>query len=184
MSASVRAAPDGDYIQLATPNVTIEVTRDRFVVTSQDQAFDLTHRDLIVNVFALLKHTPLTSIEATRTIALGPVAGASGHLDWTALVVDAPWQRILGEGPVAPDAVTVLGKGPADTILRATVEDSWNLDAPLLVSMTYHRPLDQEAGYPELASVLGEQWDELIRHSDEAAAAFASLLWVDDAVAD
>ncbi len=178
-SAARDIVEEDDFVSFRTADFAIEVTRQRFVLFSRNQALDLTHRDLVVNLFLMLRHTPLQTLTITRLALLGPEAGDTGDLLWERLLLTEPWAEVLTRP--APDRVTITGEGPAGYPTELTAETSGRPDAPLLVRCTYDRVLTEAGSEMESAEPLGStlknEWELLVDHSDRVISHIGDLLW-------
>lgn len=170
--------PDDDFVQIETPDLLIEVTRQRFALLSRNETYNLSHRDLVSNLFELLQHTPLRSLSISRLAWFAPprkpADGSKMVLAWETLANTAPWQSVL-DSP-ALDRVTVFGSpSVGEYTAELTIEDSARVDAPLLIRCIYTRDLldDQASVGPELQ----KDWADLLSHSSRVTAHFDAILW-------
>lgn len=172
-------ANDRDYVSFQTPDFIIDVNRQRFQLFSRNQALDLSHRDLLINMFHLLRHTPLTGLAITRHALMAPPSGQGGSVAWDRLMLIDPW-RVLIEEPT-PDRVTFTGDGPAGYSLELTAETSLRQDAPLLIRCTYQRelPETEKSGRIDetVRASLTTGWDEVLAHTERTIDHLSGLLW-------
>lgn len=174
--AKIELAAD-DYSLFRTRDFTTEVTRDSLIMVTQNQAFEDPLRDLFMNVFRLLRHTPLTEMSISRTThwRVNPLTANDGpSANWDRLLPLAQWDALL-DG-LAPTGVAVNGLTPTGIKSVVSVEPSNEEDALIFVGCRYEWDLAEDAAGDDLLRILKDEWGNAHDHAEQATRWILGLL--------
>lgn len=163
-----------DFFFLRTKDVAVEVTLRRFRLFSLNQALDLTHRDLVVNIFTLLRHTPVQLLRVTRFVHLAGDMEDRGRL-WARFVDPQPFSALLKDA--TPGQLTLRGAAehPHEDV-EISMEASDVDGASLFVSCTYERNLAERRAGENPLDALEVGWEEQLSHSETVFASVGSIM--------
>lgn len=179
---------DEGYVFFRTQDLALEATFEKLRLYSLHEGLQLAYRDLVLNVFTLLRHTPLSWLRIIRFAHLAP-----------ALPVDQPpsppvqprlaWERVanlnsltglIDQSTVA--SVSVEGTGPGGSRATITVEPSSVENATVFVAGAYAYDLASHSENQDITSsdllvaTLKEEWEKVVTHSEQVFNDVSSLL--------
>src|ERR1700680_1135767 len=143
---------------LQLPWLLIQVTPERFEITSEDPAHYLALRDLVKGIFLILDSTPFNQMGITRWMHCAVESEQRWHALGDALAPKGPWQGLLES--TRPDklpgmaSLTILGtrESARSRATRATVEPSARVKNGLFFRT--HEHFEEEVGGTEIANRL------------------------------
>jgi hypothetical protein len=176
--ASKSLDQDEGYVFFRTQDLALEATPERLRLYSVHEGLQLAYRDLVLNVFSLLRHTPLTWLRIIRFVHLAPAPPANqptsslAHLPpaWERMANLDSWTSLISESTVA--SVSVEGIGPGDSQATITVEPSHLENATIFVAGAYvykltPRPDSRDVTSSDLLVVtLKDEWEKVVKHSE------------------
>jgi hypothetical protein len=176
--ASISLDQDEGYVFFRTQDLALEATPERLRLYSLHEGLQLAYRDLALNVFALLRHTPVTTLRIIRFVHLTsapPVnqpAGPAVHrpLAWERLANLNSWSNLIDDSTLA--SVSVEGSGPSNSRATVTVEPSHLENASIFTACSYGYsltpPPDREdsTSTDVLVTTLKDEWEKVVVHSE------------------
>lgn len=170
---------DEGYVFFRTKDLALEATLERLRLYSVHEGLQLAYRDLALNIFALLRHTPLTSLRVIRFAHLAPAPPVNQpvstlvhpQLAWERMANLDPWAGLINESTVA--SVSVEGLGPGDSHATVTVEPSHLENAVVFVACSYvyeltPRPEKNDGTSSDvLVAALKDEWEKVVTHSEQ-----------------
>ncbi len=169
---------DEGYVFFQTQDLALEATSERLRLYSVHQGLQLAYRDLVLNVFTLLRHTPLARLRIIRFVHLAAILSAKRPVtanmvpsaEWVRLVDPGLWSELIDQPTFG--SLNVEGAGPGDSRTSITIEPSRLEDAVIFVASTYAYDLapapddaDQTSG-DVLITTLKEEWEGVNEHSE------------------
>jgi hypothetical protein len=167
---------DSFLVAFKTDDFSFVASTDRLELVSLNEGLHLVLRDLALNMFTLLRHTPLSELVVTRFVHLARDGAAP---DWSRLV----GPHLLADGPLPDAALSELaleGTGPRGARTVVSLRPSDISGSAVVVECTYAFPLEggneHNASTEGLMDLLKNAWDDTKAHSDAASAHLAGLL--------
>ena len=170
---------DEGYVFFRTQDLALEATLERLRLYSVHEGLQLAYRDLALNVFAVLRHTPITSLRIIRFVHLAlapPVNQPVSSLIHPPLA----WERIANLDSLTSlingstlASVSVEGIGPSDSRATVTVEPSHLENATIFVACSYvydltPRPEKKDSTSSDvLVATLKDEWEKVVMHSEQ-----------------
>ena len=137
-----------DWVKLA-------VTAERFSVTSESESHYDVMRDLVINCFALLKHTPIRLMGINRTMHFRMSSEDAVNSLGFRLVPPEPWQSLLPSGAMRSLTMESLRKQP-EGYIRVEVEPSAKINPGIFIAVNHHYIIGK--GAEEVVSLLQHEW--------------------------
>lgn len=166
---------DSFLVAFKTDDFSFVASTDRLELVSLNEGLHLVLRDLALNMFTLLRHTPVNELVVTRFVHLARDGSAP---EWARLVrVD-----LLEDGlqDAALSEFALEGSGPRGARVVISIRPSEISGAAILVECTYSFQLpggnEQQASTDGLTDLLKNAWDDTRQHSEAASARLAGLL--------
>jgi hypothetical protein len=156
---------------------TLEATRERATfATGSEAETPLALRDVVVNVFSLLSHTPIRMLGMNHMRHAWLPEGAWSRLR-EILVPASPWERLLGE--VELDTVTARGprSDGLDGVFRVSVEPSQHIPGGVWINVNNHVDLSAVGSDAHPAvDVLTDTWEESLSHAENTMEALKGFV--------
>jgi len=146
----------------------IKVTQSTFHAESIDGAHHSFIPDLVLKVFGLLEHTPLTAMGINRHMHLRMADIERWHAFGDLLVPKQVWDGLL-EGRSGLKSLVVEG-GRGKGTLRIKVEPSSRVDYGVYIGTNEHYEASGENATAELMSILSAQWNAAQKHAEKVVA--------------
>ena len=177
--ASSSLDQDEGYVYFRTQDLGLEATPERLRLYSVHEGLQLAYRDLALNIFALLRHTPLTSLRIIRFVHLAPAppvnqpASPPVHppLAWERIANLDSWANLINGSTLA--SVSVEGIGPSNSRATVTVEPSHLENSSVFTACSYKYnltpPPDREDSTSSdvLVAMLKDEWEKVVTHSEQ-----------------
>lgn len=158
----------------------VQATPDRFQLSTIQEAFYELLRDLVVGVFRLLNHTPLTVLGINRDFHYSLASEQAWHAVGDTLTPKEPWSGIL-ERPGMQN-VTIQGMRPDDLegYIRVKVEPSVKVTPyGVYVDVNDHYVLNLDDRDPspanQVVSLLSTNWQQSLRRGSKIADSIVQL---------
>jgi hypothetical protein len=176
-AAEANLSADSSFVAFRTGDFSFVVSLDRLEVFSNHEGLEPVLRDLVLNVFTLLRHTPLTSLTISRSAHLANSLDASDAPEWTSLISYDPFEPVLGRFvPVDVSARSTEGPVPEGSEVVLSVQPSRDKNASLFIECRYTYPLAGDDSAELLNDRLKNAMETTRSHSDAAFVHFARLL--------
>ena len=136
----------------------VQVIKERFTAATADAAHLEPLKDLVINTFSVLEHTPLTQMGMNREIHYR-MPSPEAVLQYGSLLVPLPrWKQVMLEP--RHQSVRMAGKRPGaeDAVLRVTVEPSIRLTPGIYFGFNEHYQLAENDPPMKLITTLAERW--------------------------
>jgi hypothetical protein len=177
--ASSSLDQDEGYVFFRTQDLALEATLERLRLYSVHEGLQIAYRDLALNIFALLRHTPLTSLRIIRFVHLAsapPVSQPAGplvqpSLAWERIANLDSWANLINGSTLA--SVSVKGIGPSGSRVTVTVEPSHLENALIFTACSYGynltpRPDREDSTSSDvLVATLKDEWEKVVAHSEQ-----------------
>ena len=180
---------DEGYVFFRTQDFTLEATPEKLRLYSLHEGLQLAYRDLVLNIFTLLRHTPLTWLRIIRFAHLAPALPTEEQLPSPPVQAHLAWERIadfdsltglVDQSTVA--SVSVEGVGPGSSRATITVEPSSVENAEIYVAGAYAYDLASHLENQDITSsdvlvnTLKEEWEKVVAHSEQVFNNVSTLL--------
>jgi hypothetical protein len=162
---SVGSLVSPQFTVLNLPRFALAVQPERFEATAPSREHFEALRDLIVGMFAILEHTPVTQLGfnhlAHYRAPSKDLWDAVGHT----LAPKPVWAKYLTDPGML--SLTIRGKRPGapDSRLDAIVQPSTQLRHGVYIQTTEHYERSGSDATAELMDVLKTRWDAMLRHA-------------------
>jgi hypothetical protein len=155
--------------------LTIQVTRERFQVSSNDARYFEPLRDLVFSIFTILEHTPVSQIGINRDMHFPSTQKAMNNL--ADLLVDRSVWRDHLENPLL-ETLVIIGKRTDSKAkaYRFTVQPSMRVTPGIYVGSNEHFQARDGHTPSEIIRLLTESWTDSLRHAAEVAGKLLSGL--------
>lgn len=169
---------NSSFAAFRTRDFSFVVTYDRLEIFSNNEGMEPVIRDLLLGIFTLLRHIPLSSLTISRFAHLASSQNPETRPDWSAVVSPHRFEPILGNYEVVNiSAVGTEGPVPQDAEVTISLQPSKDLNATLFVECRYGYELADDGISTEEASELLKNVMETTRsHSEGAFDHFSEVL--------
>jgi hypothetical protein len=173
-------ATDSSFLAFKTEDFSFVVSRNSLEIFSNSGHLELTLRDLMLNIFSLLRHTPLTRLTISRSAHLASAASPAVSPHWPSLLPPSPFEPLLGK----PTVVDVSAQGSAGPVpegsqVAISIQPSSIENATLFIECKYSYNLlsDEDTGSATVFHDILKNAIEATRdHSETAYDTFSKLL--------
>jgi hypothetical protein len=146
----------------------LQVTRERFVVSTAQQPYYKVIRDLVLGAFKLLQHTPLHKLGINTDMHLRMDSEESWHAFGHRLAPKELWQGILKTPGIR--SLTMEGQRPDEFrgYIRVQVEPSARIHPGVYFQVNDHYEvgtLRPGMGADEMLTIFERAWDESLTRS-------------------
>ncbi len=144
-----------------TERFVIQVTTERFAVTSKASANPAPLRDLVQGTFFILEHTPVTAMGLNYLMHFAMGSEEKWHEIGDRLAPKEPWNQIL-EGRPGLLSMTILTQmnEPNGSQFRIKVEPSAQVPFGVYFETNEHYPAPENEPLRGLMGILGERWED------------------------
>jgi len=148
----------------------MEVTRERFLVETLQEAYDLTLRDLVLGTFSLLRFTPIKKMGINRDTHFQVDSEEKWHSVGNKLAPKDLWQEILERPGMI--SLTMEGNQKRDGLegfIRVKIEPSARIPMGVFFSVNDHfefKETDASVGSDTVISILREYWEKSYKRSE------------------
>lgn len=158
----------GELSAFSVDWLTIQVTADRFQAVSADVAHSEPLRDMVVGIFTILEHTPLTSLGINRQMHYRVPSEASWHEFGHLLAPKAAWSGILS----APGLRTLIIEGTraeSPAKMRLKVEPSVKVHPGVYIEVNEHHEAPTGSSPKLLVDTMRRSWEQAQAYAKRAA---------------
>jgi hypothetical protein len=184
---------DAANIQIIHPDATIfdvewlqlRVTQDRFQATTVQEAYYEVLRDLVIGVFSILNHTPLSMMGINWNFHYALGSEKVWHAVGDRLAPKQDWQALLKHPGMR--SLTIQGERPDELpgYIRVKVEPSPQIQFGLYVDINDHYELspgkppspaiERTSELINPIAILSERWEKSMHHSVDIARRITNL---------
>lgn len=167
-----------DAAVFSTEWLEFNVVRDRFQVSTSQEAYYESLRDLVISTLNLLSHTPLRVIGINRNFHYRLQSVDQWHSVGHQLVPKQQWESLL-ENP-GMKTLVVEGKRPDDLpgYIQVKVEPSNKVEHGVFIEVNDHYILNSDrkpSGATEAMRILTQLWTESMKRSLSIAQTISHL---------
>ncbi len=147
--------------QFETERFVVQVTTDRFIVSSKPNANPAPLRDLVQGAFFILEHTPVKAMGLNHQMHYSMESEAAWHQIGDRLAPKEGWNEIL-EGRPGMSSLTILTKktNPMGAEFRIKVEPSVQFPFGVYFETNEHYPAPESEPLKGLMEILTGRWEE------------------------
>lgn len=143
-----------DFTRFAIDWLRVQVTADHFELSTVEDDRVLLLRDVGVNIFKLLSHTPVSAMGVNRT-AHFPLRSDGWDRVHSALAPADAWSKVTDSTALASLTVQSQREDAGDPgYVRVTVEPSQRFDGGVFIAVNDHHDLARDTDVKEAAPVL------------------------------
>jgi hypothetical protein len=160
-----------DLVVFRLPWCELQVTRERFHLSSAEAPTAALIHDLAVGTFDILSHTPVHAMGLNRNVHYEMPSIDSWHKVGRELVPSEKWSTFLREPGMRSLTVEGLREDDRAGYVRVRVEPSNRVPHGVYIEVNNHLgPVDSPASEPnrEVIAVLVEDWGPSQERADEA----------------
>jgi len=178
-SATLTTSPS--VLAFRTDDFSFLATAESVEIYSSNEGLEPILRDLLLNMFTLLRHTPLSTLTVSRSVHLAGESGPAFDVVtpyWPALLPIAPFEQVLSEPSVAGISVEGVSSDIADCEIALSLQPSQRSDASLFIECRYRFALssDQASGAGALDDILKNRLSVTRSHSESVCGYFSQHL--------
>jgi hypothetical protein len=179
-SAEASLSSSSSFLAFKTNDFSFVVSLNSLEIFSNSTGLEPILRDLMLNIFSSLRHTPLTTLTVSRSAHLASAADPATPPSWQSLMPLAPFEPVLGR----PTVVDISAKGstgpvPEGAQVTISLQPSNVHDAGLFIECKYSYDLPSDSGVgstDSLPDVLKNAMETTRDHSEATYARFSNLL--------
>lgn len=148
--------------------LTLQVTRERFLAATAQEAYAEAVRDLVLGTFTLLRHTPAGVMGINREMHFRMRSETEWHAFGDRLAPKAPWNDVLKKPGMR--RLDMEGVRPDDLpgYIRVRVEPSAKIRPGVYFHVNDHYTVADPTtvvGCDQMIDILGVRWDESVVRS-------------------
>lgn len=149
------------FSHFETEKFVLQVTQERFLVSSKPEANPMPLRDLVQGTFGILEHTPVTAMGINFSMHFAMGSEERWHQVGDRLAPKEGWREILGGRP-GMLSLTIHTKkaSPEGAEIRAKVEPSVKIHFGVYFETNEHYPAQRVEPLVGLMRILTERWEE------------------------
>lgn len=171
---------DSSFLAFKTGEFSFVASRNSLEIFSNSGHLELPLRDLMLNIFSLLRHTPLTRLTISRSAHLASAISPTVSPHWPSLLPPSPFEPLLGK----PTVVDISAQGSAGPVpegsqVTISIQPSSIENAALFIECKYlyHLPSDEGTGSTGIFRDILKNATETTRdHSETTYDLFSKLL--------
>ncbi len=179
-SAKASLSSSSSFLAFKTNDFSFVVSPNSLEIFSNSESLEPVLRDLMLNIFSLLRHTPLTTLTVSRSAHLAGAADPTTAPSWPSLLSFAPFEPLLGR----PAVVDISAKGSAGPVpegaqVTISLQPSTVRHAGLFIECKYSYDLPSDDGVgsaDSLPDTLKNAMEATRDHSEATYALFSKLL--------
>lgn len=179
-TAQATQTADSSFLAFNTNDFSLVVSLDSLEIFSNSDGLEPVIRDLILNIFSLLKHTPLSMLTISRSAHLANSAEPGSAPAWSKLLPLAPFEQVLGKAAVVDiSAQGSAGPVPENSQVTISVQPSKVEGAVLFIECRYAYGLvsdDRISSADAFVDLLKSAMETTRYHSDNTFKHFSDLL--------
>jgi hypothetical protein len=157
----------------------LRVTENRFQVSTIQESYYEILRDLVVGVFRLLNHTPLSVMGINRNFHYGLESKESWHAVGDLLAPKQEWVDVLDKPGMRSLLIEGARPDDMDGYIRVKVEPSIRVRFGIIIEVNDHyqlpSPSQPPTGAEEIVDILSKRWNESMQRSLDIAQKIAGL---------
>ena len=157
-----------DVVIFTTEWLRMQVTRERFQLSTQQEPYYEMMRDVLVGTFTILEHTPVHTMGINLDFHFRMPSIESWHALGHRLAPKADWVDILDK----PGLLNLTMRGDRNTkhsgFINVSVAPSTKVNPGVFININDHYELDSPKnflGCTEILSILNEVWDSSVQNS-------------------
>lgn len=146
----------------------LQVTKDRFIAATNNEAFFEPLRDLLVGTFTILEHTPIRAIGINYESHYNVSDKSRLSQFYNRLSPKDVWREISKDTILSKIQVTIPSKKDKQGNINVTIEPSIRTDGPFFRVNNHYTLSNQTSpiiGAQESVRLIAQKWDETIKES-------------------
>jgi len=167
---------DAAKIELIHPEISsfsidwlkISVFLNRFSVETADAHHFEPLRDLVLGIFGLLEHTPVSKMGLNRQMHFSMISLEKWHGFGHMLAPKELWKGIMEEPGLLSMTMQDRRKEPPGYV-RVKIEPSTKITPGIYMEVNNHYEFEGENALQKLMAILKNSWSEIISFSDKIA---------------
>lgn len=179
-SAEATKSADSSFLAFNAGDFSLVVSLDSLEIFTNSDGLEPVIRDLMLNVFTLLRHTPLSTLTISRSAHLAHSIGSDITPSWSDLVPLAPFEPILGKAAIMDiSAQGAAGPIPEGSRVTLSMQPSRVQGATLFIECKYSYGLpsdDRTSSADVLLDLLKNAMETTKYHSESTFRHFSQLL--------
>lgn len=156
-----------EYAGFSTDWFKLEVTREKFTITTTSDAYKTILRDLVMSTFNILSHSPIRQMGINFDERLKFRSEIDWHCFGHYLVPKTTWSKLLDTAGMR--SVAVEGKRndgiPGLVIIIANPELGAPYEVTLRANNHFENPNSNQNGTPYFLQLIGENYDRIMEES-------------------
>ena len=155
----------------------LNVSAGRFQVATTQEPYYEPLRDLVIGIFSLLRHTPVTALGINQEFHYSIESEKKWHKIGDSLAPKTPWESVLS----TPRMLNIIMKGERSDdykgYILAKIEPSPRETFGIFISVNdhYELPSDNSGNVDGAINILKEQWTESMQRGVKVAHKIAKL---------
>lgn len=170
--AQASQSADSSFLAFNTNDFSLVVSLDSLEIFSNNEGMEPVIRDLMLNVFTLLRHTPVSALTISRSAHLADSLESRRSPAWSRLLPLTPFEPILGKVAVADISVQgSSGPIPEGSLVTISIQPSKVQGAILFVDCRYAYRLSSDervSSADSFRSILRSAMEITKLHSENA----------------
>ncbi|MCR4303875.1 MAG: hypothetical protein NUV63_06565 [Gallionella sp.] len=158
-----------EYAGFSTDWFKLEVTREKFTITTTSAAFKTRLRDLVISAFNILSQTPIRQMGINFDERLRFRSERDWHCFGHFLVPKTAWGKLLDKPGMR--SVAIEGKRndeiPGLIVILANPELGAPCEATLRANNHFENPNTNQNGTPYFLQLIGENYDRIMEESTD-----------------
>ncbi len=146
----------------------VSVFTNRFAIETADAHHFEPLRDLVLGIFRLLEHTPVSKMGLNRQMHIKMPSIEKWHGFGHVIAPKKPWQKIMKEPGLVSLVMHDKRENPPGFI-RVKVEPSVKVQPGIYIQINNHYDGKEKEGLQELMEILKTSWGEILDNSERIA---------------
>lgn len=174
-----QAEADAAEIKVIVPQVAhfeterfaVQVTSERFIVSSKPSVNPAPIGDLVRGVFFILEHTPANALGINHHMHFGTGSSEIWHKIGDTLAPKDIWREVLEDGRPGLLTMTIQTEkeSPKGALFRVKVESSSQIPLGIYFETNEHYPSPEKEPLSGLMDILGKRWEESHGYASKVA---------------
>lgn len=179
-TAEATQTTDPSFLAFNTNDFSLVVSLDSLEIFANSDSLEPVIRDLLLNAFTLVRHTPLSMLTISRSAHLASSVEPNASPAWSKLLPLAPFEQVLGKATIVDiSAQGSAGPVPENAQVTISVQPSKVQGAVLFIECRYAYGLtadDRNSSVDVLVDLLKSAMETTKYHSNNTFKQFSNLL--------
>lgn len=150
----------------------LEVTRERFFVSTEQEAYFEILMDFVLGTFSLLSHTPVGTLGINTSLHYRVRDDKEWHAIGDKLAPKEPWKDILKNPGLRRLEMEEPREGGPNGVMRIKIEPSRKFHPGIYINVNDHYVIENPKNTidcKEIIKILGAYWDKSVNRSKKIA---------------